>query len=176
MRVGEGRGALSLAFRAWPCRRQERSASNPLDSVAKLLAAPRLGLAARSTNGFSDPGSRVAASEASLFGLLTARLARVRLLCFRNLRRVIRTLSLPADSIDSGAALVCATPEWIRCALYQPPPDTSPVVGSRMYMPWLRGLLKLNMVFSDPASASNDPLPIRWPPNQLSSMNRIIEV
>ena len=122
----------------------------------------RLGSAAGPQTASAYPGSKVAASEASLFGLLTARLASVRLLRCRKLRRVIRTPSLPADSIDPGAALVCATPESIRiCSpTNRRPANCRPLlqwIGPKCTFRWLRGFLKSNIVFSDPARASNDP-------------------
>jgi hypothetical protein len=54
----------------------------------------------------------------------------------------------------------------LALALYRTPYENSP---------WLGGLLKSNMLFNVPASASKEP-GIRSPPSQLSSMKRRIDV
>ena len=51
----------------------------------------------------------------------------------------------------------------------------SPVLSLRMQLA-VCGFLKSNMVMMEPAMASKEPLPIRWPPSQLSSIKRMIEL
>jgi hypothetical protein len=66
----------------------------------------------------------------------------------------------------------------LALALYRTPYDHfdgSPVDGLSRNSPWLGGLLKSNMLFNVPASASKEP-GIRSPPSQLSSMKRRIDV
>ena len=49
------------------------------------------------------------------------------------------------------------------------------MAGSSRYGAKL-GWFQPNMSFSEPARLSNEELPVRWPPSQLSSMNARIEV
>src|SRR5216684_2865869 len=52
----------------------------------------------------------------------------------------------------------------------------SPVLGFKNSIPSCLILLKLNIWVMELASASNEPWPMRCPPSQLSSTNRVIEV